>query len=280
MSEPHSTVALEPDTTTAAEDSLSRRLRAQLEVDTSQARAQFLLFYLIGSLLAALGAYLSVKGADTPYARFDAFGIPLAIVGVALIAFAIYRYSIRRAQIRGALFRAEADALHSAVESIESPTDLVGLARANRAQMDAYDTIARSQAEGAHRSAFWAMAGGLAVLVGGTAVAVLAPEPAAKYSAALIAAVGTATSGYIARTFIQVRESASRQMAFYFQQPLVQSYLLSAERLASQLPEERRYGQLEAVLATALTLTNNVDSPPDEPRRRRPRRPAPSSDPT
>ena len=46
--------------------------------------------------------------------------------------------------------------------------------------------------------------------------------------------------GYISRTFITVQQGAMLQMNYYFQEPVVESYLLTAERLAGKLdPPER-----------------------------------------
>lgn len=96
---------------------------------------------------------------------------------------------------------------------------LIGLMRANRKQMDAYDALARSQAETSYRMAQIAMGIGLVMIIVGVMVAVLADTPSIKYAASLVTAVGAATGGYIARTFVAVQQAASKQMNFYFRQP-------------------------------------------------------------
>ena len=123
-----------------------------------------------------------------------------------------------------------------------------------------------AQAEDAHRAGFFAMTAGLALIAAGIIVALVTDVAATKYSAALITAAGVATSGYIAETFIRVREQSAHQMTYYFQQPLVQSYLLTAERLADRLPEERQVQQIEAILKTALgqTVGAGEDAPASE----------------
>lgn len=68
------------------------------------------------------------------------------------------------------------------------------------------------------------MAVGLVMVGAGLAIVWLAPEAATKYSAAIIAATGTASGGFIAQTFIRVQQSAQDQMRYYFQQPLIHSY--------------------------------------------------------
>jgi hypothetical protein len=68
-----------------------------------------------------------------------------------------------------------------------------------------------------------------------------------------VTAAGAATGGYISSTFIKVHQNATKQLNYYFQQPLAQSYLLTAERLTTGMPEAQRVAQLELVLNAALT---------------------------
>ncbi len=187
---------------------------------------------------------------EKPLSR--ALGIIFALGGFAIFLFGLLRLHVVRDEWREAKNRGLAEDVEQAVHQIEDASDLLGLMRANRKQMDAYDSLARSQAEEAHRMAFVAMGAGLLILAGGVLVTLTIDSSATKYAAAIISAAGVGASGYVAKTFIRVRESSSQQMTYYFQQPLVQSYLLTAERLASQLPEERRQQQLERIAAAAL----------------------------
>lgn len=143
-------------------------------------------------------------------------------------------------------------AIDEAAGDIRSADDLLGLIRLNRSQIQAYDLLARKHSASSHRASLAAMAVGLVMVGAGLAIVWLAPEAATKYSAAIIAATGTASGGFIAQTFIRVQRSAQDQMRYYFQQPLIHSYLLMAERLASQLPDELRGREYSGIISASL----------------------------
>ncbi|MEV0080936.1 hypothetical protein AB0H58_31375 [Nocardia neocaledoniensis] len=148
--------------------------------------------------------------------------------------------------------------VEQAVEEVAGPDDLWGLMKVNRRQMEQYDVQARAQGRSSHISSLIAMGAGLVIVGFGLAIAVTADDSATKYSAAIVAAVGTATGGYIARTFIRVNTAAQHHVRYYFEQPLVQSYLLTAERIADRLPERERGVQYEQIVAAALQQAGMV----------------------
>ncbi|MFF0613705.1 hypothetical protein ACFYUD_34080 [Nocardia tengchongensis] len=148
-------------------------------------------------------------------------------------------------------------AADKAEDEISGADDLMGLIRANRKQMEAYDVLARQHGSSSHRASLTAMVIGLAMVGTGLAVAWFADDSATKYSAAIIAATATAAGGFIAQTFIRVQQRAQDQMQFYFRQPLDASYLLTAERLASQLPEPARGKQYTRIITAALAQTGS-----------------------
>ncbi|WP_306365396.1 hypothetical protein [Nocardia sp. CC227C] len=152
---------------------------------------------------------------------------------------------------RGELVVARAE-VHAALGDIHGPNDLLGLMKLNRRQMDAYDVSARRQGSASHWASIAAMAVGLGVIGVGLWIAVTAEQDAAKYAAALIAAAGIATGGYIAQTFIRVHSTTQEQVRFYFEQPLVQSYMLMAERFIAQMPESERPAQFAKLVDSAV----------------------------
>ncbi|MFE9785216.1 hypothetical protein ACFYO7_07540 [Nocardia salmonicida] len=149
----------------------------------------------------------------------------------------------------------------SAFEQVQDPSDVMGFLAANRKQMSTYDQIARDQASSSHRASTWAMVVGLLLVVSGIAAAIFGSDAASKYAAAIVTATCAATSGYIASTFIKVQSSTQDQMRYFFQEPLVQSYLLSAERLIGQMPgrTEEHIDQYHAVITAALAQAANVN---------------------
>lgn len=174
------------------------------------------------------------------------------LLGVILASVAFNRMYSARASFYAAQTQSALQAVNKALDDITGPDDLMGLMRANRKQMDAYDALARSQAQTSYRSSQIAMGIGLLILGAGIVIVVLAHSDATKYAAAIVTACGSAVGGYVSRTFINVHLHASDQMNFYFRQPLVQSYLLSAERLAQRLPEQAKAEQIGKILAVAM----------------------------
>jgi hypothetical protein len=159
-------------------------------------------------------------------------------------------------------FEAEAkDELNKAIADINGIDDLPGLMLANKKQMDAYEALVRSQRESSHRASLIAMAASFCAVGAGLLVAVLSEDSATKYAAAAMAAAGAAAGGYIARTFIRAQQSAQDQMRFHVQQPLVQSYLLAAERIISMMSADVRDDQYKRILRSALAQAENVSCP-------------------
>jgi len=80
-----------------------------------------------------------------------------------------------------------------------------------------------------------ASSAGLLVLLGGTAATLAAPSATGiQVTVAALTTIGTMLSGYIAYTFQRQYAEATRQMSFYYGQPLVHCYLLHAEWLAQR----------------------------------------------
>jgi TRADD-N domain-containing protein len=109
---------------------------------------------------------------------------------------------------------------------------LKGLAWVNFKQLKNYAFVAQRQARMSYYASLVAASISLLVLTSGTAVAIGLPTPAAKVAAGVVATAGTALSSFLARTFLSAYQMASRQMIYYYGQPLVHCYLLTAERLA------------------------------------------------
>jgi len=187
----------------------------------------------------------------------------LAAIGILMTAEALNRESAQRARFYEEQEAQARGHLSEALTDLRDIDDVVGLMRANRRQMDAYDAIARGQADASYRSSRLAMFGGLAVLTIGMGVTLFAPSSSTKYSAAVLTAVGAAIGGYIAQTFISVQQRAMDQLNFYFQQPLVQSYLIAAERVAERLPAKERTQALTSIVEVLVSklLTSSFASP-------------------
>jgi Na+/melibiose symporter-like transporter len=124
--------------------------------------------------------------------------------------------------------------------------------------MDAYEALVRAQAESSHRASLVALAAALLVIGAGLLIALVSEDSATKHSAAVMAAAGATTCGFIAWNFIRAQQRALDQMRCYLQQPLVQSYLLAAERIIGMMSNKSRDEQYKLILQSALAQTENV----------------------
>jgi hypothetical protein len=93
---------------------------------------------------------------------------------------------------------------------------------------------------------------GLGVVIAGALGAVLADPAPAKAAAAGLAAIAAAIAGFIARTYLRIYERTLSQLNYYFEQPLVTSYVLTAERLIDKMSQERRDDAVEKVIEQLL----------------------------
>lgn len=237
-------------------DEVVRTWRAS--ADGIRARGQFVLLALPGVVLGYLGLFFVLvptvdkEGMFIPPNVSATIGAISATIAFGLVTVAFVRMNNARASFHEDAEARAQGAADKAIDEVTGPDDLLGLMRANKKQMEAYDTLARSQASSAHFASMIAGALGLMTIIAGVLVIVFTADTSTKYAAALVTAAGTATSGYVAKTFIRVQDGTMQQMRFYFQQPLVQSYLLSAERLVSQLPEDRKAEQFERVIGALI----------------------------
>jgi hypothetical protein len=114
---------------------------------------------------------------------------------------------------------------------------LSGLAQANFRQMRSFTVIAQRQARMSYYASLTASAISLFILISGAAAANGLTATPAKITAGALAASGATLSGFLAKTFLSSYSLASRQMSYYYGQPLVHCYLLHAEWLVSAARE-------------------------------------------
>src|SRR5580700_6936959 len=127
--------------------------------------------------------------------------------------------------------------LYWALNDIEDRT-LKGIAWVNYEQLRSFIRIAQRQARVSFYASLAAAAAALLVLTSIAAVAIGLPTTTGKVTAGLLAAAGSAYSGFLAKTFFTSYQLASRQMSYYYGQPLVHCYLLLADWLAAEGREE------------------------------------------
>jgi hypothetical protein len=150
----------------------------------------------------------------------------------------------------------------------ESEAELALRLSANRDVLNAYQEPVRARARTSYVFAQIATAVGLIVLLAGAVTMLWVNDSSVQLGVAGLTAIGTALSGYIARTFLRVYERAQEQLNFYFREPLVTSYLLTAERLTEKLEGEKRnqvyaemVGEIVRALGGDLSPTPGPDAP-------------------
>src|SRR5579859_6353213 len=150
--------------------------------------------------------------------------------------------------------------LYWALDKIGDRT-LKGLAWVNYRQLRTFIKIAQRQALVSFYASLVAAAAGLLVLTSITAVAIGLPTTSGKVIAGLLAAAGSALSGYLTSTFLTSYQMASQQMSYYYGQPLVHCYLLLADWLAAKGREE--FGQEEGRLLLREVMNASVKAAAD-----------------
>jgi hypothetical protein len=220
------------------------------------------LTYGLGAVAALVCAFSDdLEFGFTPRQRF------LVVLGIGAGAFIVLaaggiHFASARVRFEQRLAAVAAD---QALEQLSDAMQLPELLRINRKQMRAYDALARGQASSSYRIAQIAITVGLAVLVGGSIVAIAAQNQTTKITTAALAAIGGAIGGYIGRTFLRTYERALQQLNFYFEQPQITSYILTVERLTEHVATERRddvYTKtIDQIMATLVRPREDKDVP-------------------
>lgn len=114
---------------------------------------------------------------------------------------------------------------------------LKGLAWINFKQLRTFTVIAQKQARMSYYASLAAASISLLTLASGAAVTIGLSATTAKVTVSALATAGSVLSGFLAKTFLESYQMASRQMSYYYGQPLVHCYLMHAQWLASETHE-------------------------------------------
>lgn len=158
-----------------------------------------------------------------------------------------------------------------------SDPEFENLLLVNTAQLNVYQDIATRDARAASWHSRTAILAGFVILVAGAVGAIWAAhDSTSKIVVGALASLGSILSGYISQTFLKAQAQARKQLNYYFHQPLVTSYLLSAERIALKLGDDSstRKALLDMIKSVLLAegRAEEPDSAPSGPPRRRYRR--------
>ncbi|MET9386990.1 hypothetical protein ABZY09_39750 [Streptomyces sp. NPDC002928] len=134
----------------------------------------------------------------------------------------------------------ERRAVESAADRLREKMELPSLVDFNRVLLDQYHGIATEQASKAYRSSRFAMGVGLGILVVAFVAGWRLNAQGDRLFVGSVAAVGTAFTAYLSRTYMQTYERALQQLNQYFNQPVLNGYFLTAERIADRLAAEHQ----------------------------------------
>ncbi|MBV8214685.1 MAG: hypothetical protein JOZ08_15870 [Verrucomicrobia bacterium] len=119
---------------------------------------------------------------------------------------------------------------------------LVDLFNLCDAKIRKYEFQTRSRANWSFVWAVLAMPAGIGLLCWGAIVLFQAAHDAADthgiISGSIISTVGGAMSAYITKTFLDIHRTSLLQLNHYFKQPVLNSHILSAQRLADHLQDD------------------------------------------
>ncbi|MFD9619718.1 hypothetical protein ACFWB2_20885 [Streptomyces virginiae] len=180
----------------------------------------------------------------------------------------------RREQIR----QEASERLDSAARDLRERMELASLVNYNRVLLDQYHGIATKQANKSFNSSLGAMVVGLAVLVAAFYASMQFTAAGERIFIGSLAALSTVFVGYLSKTFIAVYDRSLQQLNQYFNQPVLNQYFLSAERIVERINPDLR-DELHAeivrdILATGKQMRAAAVSPtapaaPATPRRRK-----------
>jgi hypothetical protein len=132
--------------------------------------------------------------------------------------------------------------------------DLPALLDLYSKQIAKYQVETRFRAEWSFVFAVVAMAGGLALLLFG-AWHIFNGGGSDAVPASAVTIVGAAVSGFIAKTFLDVHQTSLIQLNHYFKQPVLNSHILTAQRLMELLtPGDAQQGAIKDIIKGVLLL--------------------------
>jgi hypothetical protein len=227
--------------------------------EREQSQAKFIAAVGAGAMLVVLAVLALVLGITGSVWNSDVVTavapLTLAIAaGVcALVAWVVRSkaratFSRRAEDERFESLRRRSAALAQQASDGNDPEELTKLITVNRQQMEGYQALTRGQAKTSYRWSQAALGVGLLALIGGVLVTLSTSGVANKTAVAGLTAIAGALSSYVARTYLRIYERTLQQLNFYFRQPLVTSYILTAERVANKIKQKDRHDDMIAAI--------------------------------
>ena len=122
-------------------------------------------------------------------------------------------------------------------------------------QIEKYQLQTQSRAGWSFILALIAMAAGLGFVCWSAMVAINATDWGPRIAGTTVSAIGGALSAYITKTFLDVHRLSIQQLNRYFTQPVLNSHILTAQRLADELHSPDAHQEAyKMIIASVITL--------------------------
>jgi hypothetical protein len=230
--------------------------------EEKKAKASRNKYFVVSLILIAAGVGLIFYYYLTPTAEDFVFVAGTALGGGGLGLLPSVPFLVGQAKKR--FEEREEDVIRSiqilqTTETAESDPSMGKLLNLNRLEMNNYHDLTTSQArisfEHGQRAMYWGFGTVLFCVV---LIALPIVPDASKLAVAALGAISTTIAGYISRTFLKSHTMAVAQLNRFFSQPLISSYLLTAERIALKLDDPEARGEaLMKVAGQALSAAES-----------------------
>ncbi|MFJ4781814.1 hypothetical protein [Streptomyces sp. NPDC088794] len=171
---------------------------------------------------------------------------------------------------------AERDLHAKALEKLRLASELETLMQLNQDQIKTYHDIVTEQADKSFKSSRTAMRVGLFLLVCAAVGGAFVPLEQVRWFIGALAAFSTLLSGFLSKTYLTLYKEAIGQLNRYFDQPVLNSYYLAAERLIVKLgPEsqdEARKQVIDEMLINSGRMGSKGESQKEEAPKRSPKK--------
>ncbi|MEU8715802.1 hypothetical protein [Streptomyces sp. NPDC048663] len=187
--------------------------------------------------------------------------IIVAIISAVLYLVTRRQYMANENKRYNQILKAEEEYKQEVLEKLRKETELATLMGLNQGQINEYHRIVTEQADKAFRSSRIAMGVGLFLLVSAAFAGAYVPLEEVRWFIGALAAFSTLLSGYLTKTYLALYKESIGQLNRYFDQPVLNSHYLTAERLAEALQgqdaTEVRRKIIDEVLAASTKVGAN-----------------------
>lgn len=176
----------------------------------------------------------------------------VSITVVSIMAIAAIAAVFLRERGKSAARKEDQERIENAAEYLKERMELASLVNFNRVLLERYHGVATKQANKSFVSSLIAMSVGLAVLVGAFIASMQFNAMGERIFIGSLAALSVAFVGYLSKTFLAVYDRSLQQLNQYFNQPVLNQYFLSAERVAERIEGDKKEELLSQIVLEVL----------------------------